>query len=166
MSSVMAGPCFLTRTLGIGRHQRDVLRKPSLVAAMIPSLEDGPALKLLIRWLIVAVALVVAVWIVPGIDASGSGWFGVAVMAAVLGLVNAIIRPIIRLLTLPITAMTLGLFLLVINGFTLWLAAWLADHVFDQDFVVDGFFDAILGGIIVSVVSFVLNKILIDEESA
>jgi putative membrane protein len=120
--------------------------------------------KLLLRWLISALAVIAAVWIVPGIDASGSGWLGVAAMAAVLGLVNATIRPILKLLTLPITAMTLGLFLLVINGFTLWLAARITDRVFDADFVVDGFFHAILGGIIVSVVSLILNKILIDED--
>jgi putative membrane protein len=120
--------------------------------------------KLLLRWLISAAALIGAVWIVPGIDASGSGWLGVAAMAAVLGLVNATIRPIIRLLTLPITAMTLGLFLLVINGFTLWLAARLTNRLFDADFVVDGIIDAILGGIIVSAVSMVLNRILIDED--
>jgi len=129
-----------------------------------PSSEDGLAVKLLIRWLISAIALVAAVWIVPGIDASGGGWVGVIAMAAILGLVNATVRPILRLLTLPITAMTLGLFLLVINGFTLWLAARITNRIFDADFVVDGFFDAILGGIIVSVVSLVLHRILIDDD--
>jgi len=129
-----------------------------------PSSEDGLAVKLLIRWLISAIALVAAVWIVPGIDASGGGWVGVVAMAAILGLVNATVRPILRLLTLPITAMTLGLFLLVINGFTLWLAARITNRIFDADFVVDGFFDAILGGIIVSVVSLVLHRILIDDD--
>jgi putative membrane protein len=120
--------------------------------------------KLLLRWLISAIAVVAAVWIVPGIDAGGGGWIGVAVMAAVLGLVNAFIRPILRLLTLPITAMTLGLFLLVINGFTLWFAAWLTNRLFDEHFVVDGFFDAILGGLIVSAVSIILSKVLIDDD--
>jgi putative membrane protein len=122
--------------------------------------------KLLLRWVISAIAVVAAVWIVPGIDAGGSGWVGVVVVAAVLGLVNATVRPILRLLTLPITAMTLGLFLLVINGFTLWLAAWLTDRLFDEDFVVDGFFDAILGGIIISVVSMILQRILLDKDES
>src|SRR5215203_1269120 len=139
-------------------------RRIGLVATTSPSLEDELAVKLLLRWLISAIALVAAVWLVPGIDASGGRWLGVAAMAAVLGLVNATIRPIIKLLTLPITAMTLGLFLLVINGFTLWLAARLTNRIFDADFVVDGFFDAILGGIIVSVVSIILNKFLVDED--
>ena len=121
-------------------------------------------MKLLVRWLISAAALVAAVLIVPGIDASSSGWVGVAVMAAVLGLVNATIRPILKLLTLPITAMTLGLFLLVINGFTLWLAAWLTNHIFDKDFEVDGILPAIGGGIVVSVVSMFLNHFLVDDE--
>ena len=120
-------------------------------------------MKLLIRWLISAVALVVAVWLVPGIHVSGGGWVGVAVMAAVLGVVNATVRPILKLLTLPITAMTLGLFLLVINGFTLWLSARITNRVFDANFVVDGFFDAILGGIIVSVVSMIGNLFLHDD---
>ena len=109
-------------------------------------------MKLLLRWLISAIAVVAAVWIVPGIDAGGSGWIGVAVMAAVL--------------TLPITAITLGLFLLVINGFTLWLAAWLTDRLFDEHFVVDGFLDAIFGGIIISVVSMILQRILLDEDES
>jgi putative membrane protein len=121
------------------------------------------AVKLLIKWLISAIALLVAVWIVPGIDASGSGWVGVAAMAAILGLVNATVRPILKLLTLPITAMTLGLFLLVINGFTLWLSAWITNRVFDADFKVD-FFGAILGGIVISIVSMILHKILLDDD--
>lgn len=120
-------------------------------------------MKLLLRWLISAVAVVAAVLIVPGIDASGKGWVGVLIMAAVLGVVNATVRPILKLLTLPITAMTLGLFLLVINGFTFWLAARITDRLFDANFVVDGFFDAILGGIIVSIVSMILDRIVLDD---
>jgi putative membrane protein len=79
--------------------------------------------KLIIRWLITAAALVVAVWLLPGIAVDGDGWVAVVVMAAVLGLVNATVRPILRLLTLPITAVTLGLFVFVVNGVALWLAA-------------------------------------------
>src|SRR5262245_5039046 len=86
-------------------------------ASQTPRREDETTVKLLVRWLISAIALLVAVWALPGIDVSGDGWIAVIVMAAVLGLVNATVRPILRLLTLPITAMTLGLFLLVINGF-------------------------------------------------
>jgi len=120
--------------------------------------------KLLVRWLISAIALLVAVWIVPGIEVSGSGWIAVIAMAAVLGLVNATIRPILRLLTLPITAMTLGLFLVVINGFTLWLSAWLTDRIFDAHFDIDGILPAIGGGIVVSIVSMILNRILGDDD--
>ena len=123
-------------------------------------------MKLLLRWLISAIAVVAAVLIVPGIDAGGSGWIGVALVAAVLGLVNATVRPILKLLTLPINVMTLGLFSLVINGFTLWFAAWLTDRLFDEDFVVDGFLDAIFGGIIISVVSMILQRVFHDEDES
>ena len=121
-------------------------------------------MKLLVRWFITVVALVVAAWVVPDITVEGDGWLAFGVMAIVLGLVNAFVRPILRLLTLPITAMTIGLFLFVINGVTLWLSAWIADRVFDLDFHIDGLIPAIGGAIIVSVVSSVLAFFLVDDD--
>jgi putative membrane protein len=121
---------------------------------------------LLIRWAINAIALAVAIAIVPGISVSGNGWAAVIVTAAVLGLVNTFVRPIVRLLTLPITAITLGLFVIVTNGLLIWLAAWLSDEVFDVQFDVDGILPAIGAGLVVSVVSTVLDFVLPDDSSS
>ena len=121
-------------------------------------------MNLLIRWLINIIALLVAAWVVPGISVDGDGWWTFSVMAVVLGLVNAIVRPILRLLTLPITAMTIGLFLFVINGVTLLLASWLSDKYLDTDFEVDGLLPAIEGALIVSVVSTVLTFVFRDDK--
>jgi putative membrane protein len=79
-------------------------------------------MKLLIRWAITSFALYVAAWIVPGIRVEENGWVAFGVMAIILGLVNAIVRPMLKLLSCPLIIVTLGLFVLVINGITLWLA--------------------------------------------
>jgi len=109
-----------------------------------------------LHWLITAAALVVAVAVVPGISVGGRGLVAVGVTAAVLGLVNAFLRPVLRLLGCGFIVITLGLFLLLINAFTLWLAARIAAGLFHQAFHVNGFWPALLGGIIVSVVSWLL----------
>lgn len=115
----------------------------------------------ILRWIIIAAALVIAAWIVPGIEVDGSdGVVAVLVTAAILGVVNLIVRPILVLLSCGLVIVTLGLFLLVINGLTLWLAAWISEEVFEVGFSVDGFWPAFFGGIVVSIVSFVLNGIL------
>ena len=72
--------------------------------------------RFLINWLVIAVALWVTAYIIPGVEVSS--WTALAIAAVVLGFVNAIVRPIFVILTLPITVLTLGLFYLVINGFT------------------------------------------------
>jgi len=120
--------------------------------------------KLLIRWFIVAVSLGVAVWIVPGISVEGgTAWVAVAVMAVVLGLVNAIIRPILALLSCGCIVATMGLFMLVINAFTLWLSSWVSVNWLNIGFYVDGLLPALFGGIIVTIVSFVLSMLLKDD---
>jgi len=121
-------------------------------------------MKLLVRWIIVAIALVVAVALIPGIRVEDTNaWIAVGVMAVVLGLVNAIIRPILAFLSCGCIVATLGLFMLVINGFTLWLSSWIAQNWLGIGFYVDGFWPAFWGGIIVGVVSFVLSLVLVDE---
>ena len=121
--------------------------------------------KLVIRWLINFLALFAAAWLVPGIHVDDSGgWMVFAVMAIILGLVNAILRPLLKLLTCPLILLTLGLFTLVINGFTLWLSSWIAINWFDVGFYVDGFWAAFLGGLVVSIVSLILSAILMDED--
>jgi putative membrane protein len=120
--------------------------------------------KLLIRWFIVAVSLGVAVWLVPGISVEGgTAWVAVAIMAIVLGLANAIIRPILALLSCGCIVATMGLFMLVINAFTLWLSSWISVNWLNIGFYVDGFLPALFGGIIVTIVSFVLSMLLKDD---
>jgi putative membrane protein len=120
-------------------------------------------MKLLLRWLITALALGAAVALVPGIRVeSDRAWLTVAVMAVLLGLVNAFVRPLLKLLSCPLILLTLGLFLLVINAVTLWLSAQLAAAL-GVPFFVDGFWPAFLGGLIISVVSFLLSMFLIDD---
>jgi len=121
-------------------------------------------MKLLIRWVISALALFVAAWLVPGIAVEGDGWVVYAVMAVVLGLVNAIVRPLLKLLTCPLILLTLGLFVLVINGITLWVASSIAVNWFNVGFYVDGFWSALLGALIVSIVTVILSALVREDE--
>jgi putative membrane protein len=121
-------------------------------------------MNLLLRWIIASFSLFVAAWLVPGIRVEGNAWGVYAVMAVILGLINAIIRPILKLLSLPIIILTLGLFLLVINGITLWMASALAIKVFHVGFYVDGFWSALLGALIVSIVSMILSAFFRKRE--
>jgi putative membrane protein len=122
--------------------------------------------RLIVRLLVSAVALAIAALLVDGISV-GPGTdseraltlLGVAV---IFGLVNAIIRPILRLLTLPLVVLTLGLFLLVLNALMLLLTEWIAER-FNLAFQVDGFWSALLGALIITVVSFLTNIVLPDE---
>ena len=123
-------------------------------------------MKLIIRWLIVALAVAAAAWLVPGIQVTGTnGVITVIVMALVLGLVNAIIRPLLVLLSCGCIVATFGLFMLVINAVTFWLASWITSQGFNLGFSVDNLWAAFLGSLVVSVVSFVLSMILVDDKS-
>lgn len=119
--------------------------------------------KLLVRWFITALALFAAAWLVPGIRVEGQAWLAYAGMAVVLGLVNAVIRPLLKLLTCPLIILTLGLFVLVINATTLYLASRIAQG-FGIGFQVDGFVPAFLGGLVVSVVSVVLSALVKEDK--
>jgi putative membrane protein len=122
-------------------------------------------LKLFIRWIIIAVSLVVAAWLIPGIViADTNGWIAVGVMAAVLGFVNAIIRPILAFFSCGCIVLTMGLFMLVINAAMLSLSSWIATTIFGVGFYVDGFWSALFGSIVVSIISFFLSMFLIDED--
>jgi putative membrane protein len=80
-----------------------------------------------------------------------------------LGLVNAIVRPVLKLLSCPLVILTLGLFVLVINGITLWLASHIAVNWFHVGFYVDGFWAAFWGALVVSIVSMVLTALVREE---
>lgn len=121
--------------------------------------------RLLVRWLINAVALAVAAWLLPGIYIKGQpAWMAVAVMAVIFGLVNALIRPLLKLLTCPLIFLTLGLFTLVINAAMLWLSSWIARQL-DVGFYVDGFLPALLGAVVISIVSVVLSLLFHEEDN-
>ncbi len=122
-------------------------------------------MKLLIRWVITSFALFVAVWLVPGIQVESSGWAVYAVMAVILGLVNAFIRPFLKLLTCPLMILTLGLFTIVVNAFSFWLAAALANQLFMVGFYIRDFWAALLGSLVVSVVSIIMTAFVKDEEN-
>lgn len=107
----------------------------------------------LIHWLITAAALYVAAQVIGGV--SVASWTALAIGALLIGLVNAFVRPVLTILTLPITILTLGLFYLVVNGLAFALAAW-----FVPGFNVASFGSAILGALVVSIVSWLLGLVL------
>jgi putative membrane protein len=121
--------------------------------------------KIIVHWLIVLVAVIAAAALVPGIEVQGTdAWLAYAVMAIVLALVNALIRPILSFFSCGCIVATLGLFMLVINAFTLWLSSWIAQNWFGIGYVVDGFLPALLGGIVIGVVSFLLSRVLYKDD--
>jgi putative membrane protein len=109
----------------------------------------------LLRLLINAAALWVAIQLVDGIEHRGS-WWSLLFVALVFGLLNASIRPLLKLLSLPIIILTLGLFIFVINALMLLMTGWVSG-LLNLGFYVDGFWDAFLGGLIVTFVSLVLS---------
>ncbi len=109
---------------------------------------------LLLVWILNAVALLIVAYILPGITVAS---FGSALIAAlVLGLLNTLVKPVLILLTLPITLVTLGLFLLVLNALVFWFAGSIL-----KGFQVDGFWWALLGALIYSIVSGALASLLL-----
>lgn len=111
---------------------------------------------ILTSWLVNAVALYVTAWLVPGIDVSGG--FALLLAALVIGLVNAVVRPVAVVLTLPITVLTLGLFYLVLNGLLFYLAAALT-----PGFALAGFWSAVLGALVMSLVGMTIHALVSGE---
>jgi putative membrane protein len=112
--------------------------------------------RLLLVWLINTIALLAVAYLMPSVTIAS---FGAALIAsAVLGLVNTIIRPILVLLTLPVTVLTLGLFIFVINGLLFWMvASWL------EGFEVAGFWSGVLGAIAYSLISWLLSALVLRD---
>ena len=107
---------------------------------------------LLLRWLINTLALFLLVQFVPGFHAGS--WTTPAIAALVLGLLNAIVKPILFVLTLPLTILTLGLFLIVLNGVMLELTAWLV-----PGFKIDDFISACIGAIVLGLISLITHRV-------
>ncbi len=117
--------------------------------------------KFIIRWAINAVALYVAIWLVPGIVLSGE-WTDILWLALIFGLLNALVRPILKFLTCPLIILTLGLFTIVINTAMLLLTSRIG-QTFGFGLTVDGFWSALLGSLVISLVSVVMSLIFRDE---
>jgi len=114
--------------------------------------------KLLVRWVCNVVALFIAAWILSGIS-YGDQWWTLFIAAAVFTLVNAWVKPILAVLSIPFIVVTLGLFYFLINVFMLYLTDWVV-----PDFEIKTFWWAVLGAIIVSIVNGLLNMFLPDDE--
>ena len=108
--------------------------------------------------LINAAALYVAVLIVPNLEFSGE-WWKLLLVAAIFGVVNTFVRPILRIFTLPITIMTLGLFLLVINALMLLLTGAISNEL-NLGLTVGDFLAALLGSIVISIVGMLLSTVI------
>ncbi len=113
--------------------------------------------RLLIGFIINAAAIFIAAQVIPGIHLNG--WKAIFFVAIIFGLVNTLIKPLIFFITCLIQVITLGLFTFVINAGMLYFTAWLA-RLFGLAFSIDNFLSAFLGALIVSVISFILSKVL------
>ncbi|MEV5437359.1 phage holin family protein [Streptomyces sp. NPDC052682] len=121
----------------------------------------------LVKTIANAGALAVAVWLLDKItltgDSTGKKAGTLIIVALLFGLVNFLVKPVVKLLSLPLLILTLGLFTLVVNALMLLLTSWLAGKL-DLSFHVEGFWTAVLGGLIISVVSWALHVILPDGD--
>jgi len=120
-------------------------------------------MRFLLRFLINAAALWVATQIVPGVEHTGP-WTSLLLVALVFGVLNAILRPILKLLTCPLIILTLGLFTFVINAVMLWLTSAVSES-FGLGFHVTGFVPAFLGALVVTIVSVLLSVFVRDDEN-
>jgi putative membrane protein len=110
---------------------------------------------ILIRWVVLALAVGVTTWLIPGIHFNG-GIFTLFMVSAVLGLLMAVLKPILTLLTCPLVVLTLGLFIFVINTLMLYITSW----IFPESLTIDTFWWALLASIIISAIAMILNSIL------
>jgi putative membrane protein len=114
-------------------------------------------MRLLLVWILSAIALLVVAYLYPGVQVQD--WKAAAIAALVLGLVNTLVKPILVILTLPVTILTLGLFLLVINALCFWFVANLV-----PGFHVTGFWAAMLGAILYSLITWALAQMLPEKK--
>ena len=124
-------------------------------------------MKIIIRFLVIAVALGVAAWLVPGIKLTGHDRTAqvetLLIVAAIFGVINVVLKPIIKTVGCAFYVLTLGLLAIVVNGLLLWLSSYIAYDELHQPFHVTGFVAAVEGALIVGVVSWVLHLILGDD---
>ena len=114
----------------------------------------------LLRWLILAIAIGFTAWLMPGFEVKGNLWSSLIIIAAVYGLINAVIRPIIMFFTCPLIILTLGLFTFIVNALMLSLTDWFLPNLL----TIDSFFwTTIIAALIISIVSGLLNLFLDDS---
>jgi putative membrane protein len=119
--------------------------------------------RILARFLVNALAIWLTAQLLPSmIQVNGAG--GAAIAVIMFGLVNALVRPLVTCLTLPLFFLTLGLFTFVLNGLMFWLASVIASVFFPGQFLVEDFWAAFLGAIVMSIISMVLSVLIPDEE--
>ena len=109
-------------------------------------------INLFLKWLLYALSIVFISWIIPGIEVDN--FLSAMFVCIILALINTFIKPLIQLITLPVTLITLGLFSLVINAFMLMLAGWIA-----PGFTVEGFLSAFIGSILLSLFGLALSRL-------
>lgn len=115
-------------------------------------------MRLLLVWILNAVALLAVAYLYPGVQVQD--WKAAAIAGLVLGLVNTLVKPVLVILTLPVTIITLGLFLIVLNALLFWAVASLV-----PGFHVSGFWAAVLGAILYSVIGWLLSMLIPDKKS-
>jgi len=111
-------------------------------------------MKTLLKFLGTVAAVILTVYLVPGVAVTG-GWLSVLLVALVWSVITMVIRPILSILTLPITIITFGLFSLILNALLFWIMAALV-----PGFTVAGFFPALLGAIVLSILNWLIQKII------
>src|SRR5690606_6963801 len=132
---------------------------------------SGTMISLILRLIINAVGLWLAVELVDGIDFTDPAGTSdttravitLVVLAAIFTVVNALVKPLVKLLSLPLVILTLGLFLLVVNALMLMLTAWLCGFT-EYGLTIDGFWAALWGGVIIAIVNFVLGLVVPDRD--
>ncbi|MFF7410259.1 phage holin family protein [Streptomyces lydicus] len=121
----------------------------------------------LVKTIANAAALAVAIWLLKDITLTGENTgrkiLTLILVALIFGLVNFLVKPVVKLLSFPLFILTLGLITLVVNALMLLLTSWLAGKA-DLAFHVAGFWPALLGGVIISIVSWAMHVILPDED--
>ena len=115
-----------------------------------------------LRFIGIFVAVAVAIWIVPGINviSTDNSWAEIAIVALIIALLNISVKPILQLIGLPISVLTLDVFYLVINTFLLYIAAGIGNTLFNVGFHIDSFASGFIASIIISIVSSILNGLL------
>jgi putative membrane protein len=146
------------------------MRPPARAGRHHPACHNAPVKNFLIRVVVNGLALWVAALVVPGVNlATGDGsWTNklltVLFVALVFGVINAFVKPVVKLLSLPFIVLTLGLFTFIVNAFMLQITEWICDWL-DLDFTIDEFFwDAVLAAVVITFVSWLLNIVLPDDD--